>query len=324
MFASDPPAVRDPRGDLDQPPLGASPVVDSVFRAIGRTPLLPLRRLSRDHGGTFELYGKAEFLNPSGSVKDRAAASIVESAWRSGRLSPKHELVDATSGNTGVAYALLGARMGFAVTLFVPRTVHPERLERMETYGAHVVLTDPLDGTDGAQRAAKEWAAADPARRFYADQYNNPANPAAHYRTTGPEIWAELGPRLTHFVAGVGTGGTISGASRYLKEQRATITTVGVQPDGPLHGLEGLKHLPTALRPSTYDERWVDVTERVSTEEAETLRERLGALEGIAVGRSAAAALVAALRVGEARPGAVLVAILPDSSSEGLRPGGLR
>lgn len=298
----------------------SSPFDDPLIRAIGRTPLLPLSRLIASVGGEFELYAKAEFLNPTGSVKDRPALAIVESAWRSGDLSARRGLVDASSGNTGVAYAFLGARVGFAVTLFVPRTAHPERLARLRDYGAHVVLTDPLEGTDGAQRAARAFAEESPGSRFYADQYNNPANPLAHYRTTGPEIWESLGSRVTHFVAGVGTGGTISGTSRFLKEKSPRILTIGVQPDGPIHALEGLKHLPTALRPSTYDDRYVDETAWVRTEEAELLRRELARTEGIAVGRSATAAVVVALRVGREHPGAVLVTVLPDASSEPVEP----
>jgi cysteine synthase B len=255
-------------------------------------------------------------MNPSGSVKDRAALGIVTAALEEGSLSSQRGLIDASSGNTGVAYAMLGARLGFAVTLCIPANASGERVRRLKEFGAQVILTDPLDGTDGAQREARSRANGDPRRYFYADQYNNPANPAAHYRSTGPEIWSQTEGRVTHLFAGVGTGGTISGTSRYLKEQRPHLRTVGVEPDGPIHGIEGLKHLPTALRPSTYEERWVDETVRVSTEEAERVRLELARREGLNVGRSAGAAVAAALAVGARAPSAVIVAILPDSARE--------
>jgi len=208
---------------------------------------------------------------------------------------------------------MLGARLGFAVELCLPRTVSPERLERISRYGATVVFTDPAEGTDGAQREAKRRAAAAPDRYFYPDQYNHPANPLAHYRGTGPEIWEQSRGRLTHFVAGVGTGGTVSGAGRFLKEKRADLRVIGVEPSGPLHGLEGLKHLPTALRPSTYDARVVDETVRIETEAAQRMQRRLATEEGLAVGVSSGAAVLAALDVGARAPGAVIVTVLPDA-----------
>ncbi len=321
MFASDPPAVgRIPDEVLRSDPKPRWP--DALLRAVGDTPLLPLHQIVRDHGGSFELYGKAEFMNPSGSVKDRAALGIVAAALEDGSLSAERGLIDASSGNTGVAYAMLGARLGFAVTLCIPANASGERVGRLKEFGATVVLTDPVEGTDGAQREARSRSEDDPRRYFYADQYNNPANPAAHYRTTGPEIWMQTGGRVTHLLAGVGTGGTISGTSRYLKERNPLLRTVGVEPDGPLHGIEGLKHLPTALRPSTYEERWVDETIRISTEKAERIRLELARREGLSVGRSAGAAVAAALTVGANNPSAVIVAILPDSAREPEREGG--
>ena len=315
MFASDPPAL----GRISDEALGTRPKLrrdDPVLRAVGNTPLLPLSRLARDLGGSFELYGKAEFLNPSGSVKDRAALAIVLGALEDGSLTAERGLIDASSGNTAVAYAVLGARLGFPVTLCVPANASPERIRRLEELGVTLILTDPIDGTDGAQHEARALAEANPAEFYYADQYNNPANPLGHYRTTGPEIWRQSEGRITHLVAGVGTGGTISGTSRYLKERAPSLRTIGVEPDGPIHGIEGLKHIPTALRPSTYQERWVDETWRVATEEAERTRLLLARREGLSVGRSAGAAVAAALAVGSASPGSVLVAILPDSARE--------
>ncbi len=285
---------------------------DPLVGAVGHTPLVPLRATVARHGGEYELWGKLEGLNPSGSVKDRAAAEIVRAAFASGELSPGRTLVDASSGNTAVAYATLGARLGFAVRLYVPRNANPERLARLRALGAEVVLTDPAEGTDGAQDEARAFASSDPNRYFYADQYRNPGNPRAHYRTTGPEIWAQSAHRVTHLVCGVGTGGTISGTGRYLKEQRASIEVVAVEPDEPMHGLEGLKHLPTARRPETYDASVVDRTERVSTEEALRVRQDLAQDEGLFVGPSAGAAVAVAIRVGRAHPGAFVVAVLPD------------
>ena len=286
---------------------------DPFLRAVGGTPLLPLTRLVEPHGGTFEVLAKAEFLNPTGSVKDRAALGIVRRAIEEGLLDSGRTLVDASSGNTAVAYAMLGARVGFLVELILPRNANPERVARIRAYGARVVFTDPLEGTDGAQREAHRLAVEDPTRYFHPDQYNNSANPDAHYATTGPEIWRQSRARVTHFVAGVGTGGTISGTGRFLKEQRSSLEVIGVEPSGPMHGLEGLKHIPTALRPSTYDEQVVDRTIRVETENAQLMRRRLAAEEGLMVGMSAAAAVHAALEVGRDSPGAVIVTLLPDA-----------
>jgi S-sulfo-L-cysteine synthase (O-acetyl-L-serine-dependent) len=285
---------------------------DPLLRAIGGTPLLPLGRIVEASGGGFVLLGKAEFLNPTGSVKDRAALAIVRGAIERGELGTGRTLVDASSGNTAVAYAMLGARIGFPVELILPRNANPDRVGRIRSLGARVAFTDPLEGTDGAQREARRRAAAEPDRYYYPDQYNNPENPGAHYATTGPEIWHQSKGRVTHFVAGVGTGGTITGAARFLKEQRPSLEVVGVEPVGPMHGLEGLKHLPSALRPSTYDAAVVDRTVRVETEEAAVMRRRLVREEGLEVGMSAAAAVVAAVAVGTAAPGSVVVTILPD------------
>ncbi len=313
MYASDPAALTDGRAarseSSDRPPEPTDPLLDRV----GDTPLLPLRSVARS--SSFELWGKAEFLNPTGSVKDRAALGIVRDAYARGRLGTGRTLLDASSGNTAVAYAMLGARLGFPVALVLPRNASPDRVARIRGYGAEIVYSDPLDGTDGAQREARRIATAEPDRYFYPDQYNNPANPNAHYRSTGPEIWRQTSGRVTRFVAGVGTGGTISGAGRYLKEQNPRIEVVGVEPASPIHGLEGLKHLPTALRPSTYDAAIVDRTIRVETEDAQRMVRRLAAEEGLVVGASAGAAVHAALSAGADAPGAVVVTILPDGGS---------
>ncbi|MGB6499963.1 MAG: cysteine synthase family protein [Thermoplasmata archaeon] len=311
MHASDPARLNATAPDLD-PVIRERRPEDPFVRSIGNTPLLPLARISPRTVSGFELWGKAEFRNPSGSVKDRAALGIVLAALAEGQLGPGRALLDASSGNTGVAYAMLGARLGFSVELFLPRSVSPDRLYRIRAYGAAVVFTDPAEGTDGAQAAARAKFEEFPNRYFYADQYNNAANPHAHYSGTGPEIWRQSQGRITHLVAGVGTGGTITGAGRFLKEREPSIRVVGVEPAGPIHGLEGLKHLPTAVRPSTYDAMTVDETVRVETEEAITMSYRMGREEGLAVGPSAGAAVVAAQSVGASAPGSYVVVILPD------------
>ena len=320
MPASDPRTLpSSPAGPLSVP----RPFVrmdDPFLRSVGGTPLVPLRRISDSLGGGFELWAKAEFRNPTGSVKDRAAFGIVRRAIEEGRLDATRTLIDASSGNTAVAYAMLGARLGFSVELVLPRNAHPTRVERIQSFGARIVFTDPLEGTDGSQREARRRAGEEPHRYFYPDQYNNPANPDAHYTSTGPEIWRQTQGRITHFVAGVGTGGTISGTGRFLKEQLSSIQVIGVEPTGPMHGLEGLKHLPTAVRPSTYDARVVDQTVRLETEPAEEMRARLAREEGLEVGMSAAAAVLVAATVGAAVPGSVVVTILPDSG-HGAAPG---
>ena len=316
MYASDPAALSG--GSAADPSDRRLWVDDDPFlRTVGGTPLVPLRRTVRSVGGGFELYGKAEFRNPTGSVKDRAALAIVRRALDDGSLGPGRTLLDASSGNTAVAYAMLGARLGVPVELFVPANIRPDRLARLHAFGAVVHLTPRDDGTDGAQRAARAAAEAEPARYFYADQYNNPANPETHYETTGPELWRQSRGRLTHLVAGVGTGGTISGCARFLKERAPGLRVIGVEPTGPLHGLEGLKHLPSAVRPGTYDGALVDETIRVETEEAQETAERVAREEGLSIGPSAGAAVAAALRIGAHAPGAVVVAVLPD----GGRPG---
>lgn len=301
---------------LDSVPRPAD-VGPSVLDLIGHTPLLRLRRVE-GVGPAVELYAKAEWQNPGGSVKDRAAARILAEGERSGALTHGKTILDATSGNTGIAYAMLGARLGYPVTLCIPANITPERKRILHAYGAQLVMTDALEGADGSIRAARRLHAEAPARYFYADQYNNAANWRAHYDTTGPEIVAQTGGRLTHFVAGLGTSGTFVGTSRRLRECNPGIRLVSVQPDSPLHGLEGLKHMESALVPGIYDPGLADEDVRVSTEEAyETVR-RLAAEEGLLVGVSSGAVLVACLRIARQIRNGVIVTVFPDGGERYL------
>lgn len=284
----------------------------SLVARIGNTPLLRLSRIGADLPTGVEIWAKAEQLNPGGSVKDRAALFIVEAGLRDGRLSEGKVLLDASSGNTGIAYALLGALWGFPVEVVVPRNVSPGRLDRLQAYGARVTYSSPLEGTDGAQALARELARDHPDLYYYPDQYNHPANPLAHYATTGPEIWHDSAGLLTHFIAGIGTGGTISGTGRYLKERNPRIQVIGVEPDQPMHGIEGLKHLPTAHRPGTLDEAVIDHHVAVSTESALAMASRLAREEGLLVGASSGAAVSTMVEIARGLDRGILVTILPD------------
>lgn len=291
----------------------------TLLERIGNTPLLRLERLTTDLPG-IQILGKAEWNNPGGSVKDRAAAAIVLDAMRSELLCPGRRLLDATSGNTGIAYAMLGAALDFGVTLCMPSNVSPERKRIVRAYGAEVVWTDPTESSDGAIRRARELAS-DP-QYFYADQYNNPANWRAHYNGTAAEILQQTEGRITHFVAGLGTSGTFTGVSRRLKETVAGIQCISMQPDSPFHGLEGLKHMPTAIVPGIFDPQLADSNLEIDTETAYAMAKRLARTEGLLVGISAAAAVAACLRIAkeEAARGkeAVIVTILPDTADKYL------
>jgi cysteine synthase B len=288
-----------------------------LFDRIGRTPLVELRRVARGPEGP-RLFAKLEGANPGGSVKDRAASAIVRAAIRSGAL-PSRRLLDATSGNTGIAYAMLGAALGLDVTLCVPASASPERRKILRAYGAEVLETEALEGTDGAIRRARELAAERPDLYYYADQYSNPANPLAHERTTGPEILEALGGLpLDLFVAGLGTSGTFTGTARFLRRASPGTRLVSVEPDGPFHGLEGLKHMGTALAPAIYDPGLADERVGVRTEEAFAMTRRLALEEGLFVGPSSGAAVVAALRAASGTGAATVVAILPDGGDRYL------
>ena len=291
---------------------GASP---SIVDLVGGTPLIRLRRIERDLSGV-ELYAKAEWHNPGGSVKDRPALRMIQEGIASGELTEDKLILDATSGNTGIAYAMMGAAMGFRVTLCVPENVTPERKRILRAYGAELIFTNPLEGSDGAIRAAQQLHADHPGKYFYADQYNNPFNWRAHYDTTGPEIIRQCGDRVTHFVAGLGTSGTFVGTGRRLREHNADIVLASVQPDSPLHGLEGLKHMESALVPGIYDPGLADEDVRVGTEEAYDMTRRLAQEEGLLVGISSGANLAGALKI--ARPGAVMVVVFCDGGERYL------
>jgi cysteine synthase B len=292
-----------------------SPV--SLLDTIGRTPLLRLRRLGENSRGV-EIYAKAEFQNPGGSVKDRAAASIIRAAEETGELRPGATILDATSGNTGIAYAMIAAARGYRLKLCVPGNVTVERLRTLRAYGAELVITNPMEGSDGAIREARRLIAAEPDRYFYADQYNNDANWRAHYETTAVEILEQTDGRVTHFVAGLGTSGTFVGTGRRLRAFRRDIRLISVQPESPLNGIEGLKHMETAIRPGIYDETLADEDLRVSTERAHALTRQLAAEEGLLVGVSSGAALAAALDVAERLRDGVIVTIFPDSGTRYL------
>lgn len=288
---------------------------------IGNTPLVRLEQLTRDLQGITVL-GKAEWANPGGSVKDRAAAAMVRDAQTRGLLVPGKTLLDATSGNTGIAFAMLGAALGFPVHLAMPSNVSPERKRIVQAYGATVDWTDPDQGSDGAIRRARELAGNEPHRFCYADQYSNDANWLAHYQGTGPEIWRQTGGQVTHFVAGLGTSGTFMGTSRYLKQQNSALQAISFQPDSPFHGLEGLKFMGTSIVPAIYNPHLADRALEIETEAAYAMVKQLAREEGLLVGPSAAAAVVACLRIAreEASAGhhAVIVTVLPDGAEKYL------
>jgi cysteine synthase B len=276
-----------------------------------------LERLS-PHGGA-QVWTKLEYLNPGGSVKDRAALAIIRTAERDGRLRPGAVLLDASSGNTGIAYAMLCAARGYGCEICLPANASEERKGLLSLYGAHLVLTDPAEGSDGAIREARRRAAAQPERYFYADQYSNPANVAAHYRTTGREIWRQTQGRVTDFVAGLGTTGTLMGAGRRLRALNPKARLVAVQPDSPFHGIEGLKHLPTAMVPKIYDPGLPDAVIQVSTEEAQATASRLAREEGICAGVSGGANVAAAVMVASGLPAeAWVVTVIPDGGDRYL------
>ncbi len=285
----------------------------SLEAAVGNTPLLRLQRVTAHLSAKVQVFAKAEWFNPGGSVKDRPALNILRTAICDGSLTPGKRLLDSTSGNMGIAYATFGAAMGIPVTLALPANASPERLAILRALGAEIVLTDPSEGSDGALRVARQMAQEQPKRYFYANQYDNPANWQAHYFGTGPEIVGQTHGRVTHFVAGLGTSGTLIGVGRYLRQYNPAIRLIAVQPDSPFHGLEGLKHIPTAIPPGIFDPALPDLTITVATETAYEMTRRLAREEGLFVGISSGAVAAAALQVAEELDEGVVVTVFPDA-----------
>lgn len=292
--------------------------VTQLEQLIGNTPLIRLSSLEPQTDGV-EIYAKAEFFNPGGSVKDRPALNMIREGERSGALRPGKIILDATSGNTGIAYAMLGAARGYKVRLCLPRNASPERKKILRAYGAELVLTNPTEQSDGAIRKVKQLYAEDPDLYFYPDQYGNDANWQAHYKTTGPEIWEQTERRVTHFVAGMGTTGTMMGVGRYLRHVKPDVTLISMQPDSPFNGLEGLKHLDTAIVPAIYDATVADRNVECRTEDAYEMVKWLARQEGLLVGISAGGNVHTALRIARKAPrGSVVVTILCDGADRYL------
>jgi cysteine synthase B len=291
-----------------------------VVERVGNTPLLRIERVGRAYPAV-GFYAKAEWINPGGSVKDRPALNMIRDGERSGKLRPSKIILDATSGNTGIAYAMLGAAMSYRVRLCLPSNASPERKRILTAYGAELVLTSADEGSDGAIRRAREIYAASPDEYFYPDQYSNPANWRAHYETTAPEIWRQTDGRITHFVAGLGTSGTFVGTARRLKEFNPAIECTSLQPDSAFHGLEGWKHMASAIVPQIYDPSVADRQETIRTEDAYKMVKRLAREEGMLVSPSAGAALVGCMQVADALPkgqNAVIVTIFADAAEKYL------
>jgi S-sulfo-L-cysteine synthase (O-acetyl-L-serine-dependent) len=297
--------------------LGVEP--GTVEARIGNTPLLRLRLLNADLSEGVQVWAKAEYLNPGGSVKDRAALSMILEGERSGKLRPGMTILDATSGNTGIAYAMIGASRGYHVKVCLPKNASVGRKRILRSYGVAIVETDPMLSTDGAQLIAREIFAGDPGKYFYPDQYNNDANWLAHYETTANEIWEQTAGRVTHFVTGLGTTGTFVGVSRRLRELNPQLSAIAVQPESPLHGLEGLKHMATAIVPGIYDESLVTETLEVPTEDALLMTAKLAREEGLLVGPSSGANVFAAWRLAVSlREPTVVVTVLCDGGERYL------
>jgi cysteine synthase B len=285
---------------------------ESVLDLIGDTPLLELRKLAEGLPTSVRIFAKLEGFNPGGSVKDRAALRMVQEGIRNGRLRPDKTILDSSSGNTGIALAMIGRVLGYPVELVVPENVSRERKQIIQAYGAKIVYSDPLEGSDGAILLCRKILEENPDRYFKPDQYFNPMNPQAHYETTGPEIYGQTQQKITHFVAGIGTGGTLMGAGRYLKEMNPRIKIVAVEPDDALHGLEGLKHMASSIVPGIYHEELLDDKISVSTEDAYAMVYRLSQEEGILVGQSSGAAMFATLKLARKLREATLVTVFPD------------
>jgi cysteine synthase B len=301
------PALAAPRSPTDGPV-----VASGVSRLVGNTPMVEIRNVREGVAPAVRIYAKMEGFNPGGSVKDRAALRMIEDGIARGKLVAGKTILDSTSGNTGIALAWIGASLGFPVKLVMPSNVSAERKQVVAAFGAEVVFSDPLEGSDGAIRLCRQILADDPDRYFKPDQYNNPANPLAHYETTGPEIWRQTDGRITHFVAAIGTSGTIMGTGRYLKEQNRAVQIVAAEPEDAFHGLEGLKHMATSIVPGIYAEHELDAKIGIATDDAYNMVYRIGREEGLLVGQSCGAALVAALEVARTLTEGTVVVLFPD------------
>lgn len=290
----------------------------SVLELIGNTPLVSFKHVAAELAPRVRVFAKAEWYNPGGSVKDRAALNMILDGERRGLLTRDKTIIDATSGNTGIAYAMIAAERGYRVKLALPKNASIERKQSLEAYGAELILTDPTGGTDVAQKYVRALVDEDPEKYFYPDQYNNDANWRAHYETTAPEIWRQTAGQVTHFVTGLGTSGTFMGVTRRLKEYNPAIQCISMQPDGPLHGLEGLKHMETAIVPGIYDASVANDQVVVDTEHAQQMVLRLARAEGYLVGVSSGANLVAALQVARQLKEGIVVTIFCDSAAKYL------
>lgn len=294
----------------------SQPDTDSVrdlTAHVGNTPLVPLQRLRRGLSPRVRILAKAEWFNPGGSVKDRPALNIIRTALANRDLVPGKRLLDSTSGNMGISYATFGAVLGIPVTLTIPASASSERFAILRALGAELILTDPTEGSDGAILVARQLAVEKPDLYWYANQYNNPANWEAHYNSTGPEVVSQTNGEVTHFVAGLGTSGTLIGTGRYLRERLPDVNIIAFQPDAAFHGLEGLKHMPTAIKPAIYDPSFADETLGIRTEEARDMMSRIAREEGLFVGISSGAATVAALRVASQLDEGTVVTLFPDA-----------
>src|SRR5437016_12644597 len=294
------------------PPSAGPLAVPSALQLVGNTPLIEIRRTRDGVPPAVRILGKLEGFNPGGSVKDRPALKMIEDGLARGRLVPGKTILDSTSGNTGIALAMVGAALGYPVELVMPGNVSVERKKVVVAFGAKAIYSDPLEGSDGAIRLCRKILAEAPERYFKPDQYNNAANPQAHYETTGPEIWRQTAGNVTHFVAGIGTGGTIMGTGRYLKEQNRAVQIVAAEPDDAFHGLEGLKHMASSIVPGIYHEQELDLKIGVATDDAYDMVYRLGREEGLLLGQSSGAALVAALEIARTLREGTLVVLFPD------------
>ncbi len=304
--------VQETKTSLSAPTLG-----ESILKRIGNTPIIRLNKIGGIPDGV-SIYAKAEWFNPGGSVKDRPALRIIEDGEKSGRLKKGRIIIDSTSGNTGIAYAMIGAVKGYNVTLVMPSNVSEERKAIVSSYGADIIYTDPLKGSDGAIIDVQKIVKDNPDKYFFADQYNNPSNVQAHYDTTGIEVWEQTDGQITHFVAGLGTTGTLMGAGKRLKEYNPDVELVAMEPSTPIHGLEGLKHMETAITPGIYDPKLPDRKIAVDTDDAYKMVKELGRKEGLLVGYSAGAAMKAALEVAKGLKSGVLVVVFPDSGKNYL------